>query len=517
MLGFLNVWSSGGETRVAAVSIADKAPEAVTIDIGGTKDNDQTSGERETNEDIINPPGIDGRQLQVGVSSGSSEQSSLPATPGDERPPSTRRLSLQSVTSFYSRKSHIEKAHTLSHDKDLKERAKATEAAKYAATSFSFFSRSSKASNRHVEQSALAVQKLIVGPGSTTSAISKVPPVTTVQLTKIKSELMRPKSANRLIAKLRELPISEENTRDHCLDGTGSVADTPTPKSLKKSRGPIHAVCLKETDAEMEKYFSKLTTSETAVGLLDKIPSIPSVATATMSSLIPLFEEMHIVNLLTAPDFGLGQPGDGEGILAGAIPTAETIIEGVTKITPQLMALGYATGKAITPDHTDVYPPLDRISVLTYWWGLEVCLPEPTLQYLDKADSISHAVINLLTALSVMNEGVREILPFVRYISQFMDFEFNAIKAQDRGKGVVCSATWIMPAAMVPRSWDFPDKPSTSPPINPGDKKPSDAPRTGKGVVEDIRVPPMMLPSLVVTPPSVIRSSTSAVTAASIA
>ena len=50
--------------------------------------------------------------------------------------------------------------------------------------------------------------------------------------------------------------------------------------------------------------------------------------------------------------------------------------------------------------------------------------------------------MNVLTALGVMYEGVREILPFVRYFSQYIDFEFNTIKAQDRGKGVICAATW---------------------------------------------------------------------------
>ena len=132
------------------------------------------------------------------------------------------------------------------------------------------------------------------------------------------------------------------------------------------------------------------------------------------------------------------------------------------------------------------------------------------MQYLDKVDNVSHTAINLLTALSVMDEGVREILPFVRYISQFMDFEFNAIKAQDHGKGTVCSATWIMPAAMVPRPWDFPDKPS---PPSDKERKPADAPRTGEGFVEDIRVPPVMLPSLMVTPPSIRGNGTSALVA----
>ena len=67
-----------------------------------------------------------------------------------------------------------------------------------------------------------------------------------------------------------------------------------------------------------------------------------------------------------------------------------------------------------------------------------------------------------------MNNGVREILPFIRYIAQFIDFEFKYIQGQDRGQGVVCAATWyvrsisrqffdiftfgrIMPAAMVSR------------------------------------------------------------------
>ena len=50
--------------------------------------------------------------------------------------------------------------------------------------------------------------------------------------------------------------------------------------------------------------------------------------------------------------------------------------------------------------------------------------------------------MNFLTALSLVNNGVREIMPLVRYMSQFIDFEFNQIKKQDQGKGVVCAATW---------------------------------------------------------------------------
>jgi hypothetical protein len=64
------------------------------------------------------------------------------------------------------------------------------------------------------------------------------------------------------------------------------------------------------------------------------------------------------------------------------------------------------------------------------------------LYFHQNVQSVSTAIINCLTALSVINNGVREILPFVRYIGQYIDFEFDSIKKQNKGKGVVCAATW---------------------------------------------------------------------------
>lgn len=59
-----------------------------------------------------------------------------------------------------------------------------------------------------------------------------------------------------------------------------------------------------------------------------------------------------------------------------------------------------------------------------------------------ETQSIASTAINFLSAFALVQNGVREILPFVRYIAQFMDFEFDAIKQQDQGRGVVCAATW---------------------------------------------------------------------------
>jgi len=61
---------------------------------------------------------------------------------------------------------------------------------------------------------------------------------------------------------------------------------------------------------------------------------------------------------------------------------------------------------------------------------------------MQRAQSVSRTVVNFLTAMATVNNGVREILPFIRYISQFLEFEFNTIKGEDKGLGVVCAATW---------------------------------------------------------------------------
>jgi hypothetical protein len=252
-----------------------------------------------------------------------------------------------------------------------------------------------------------------------------------------------------LIAALKALPVNP--------------AGTDKSATSQRSGAPIHAVCLEHTDAEEDRlHFCQLVKEESALQIAAvQVPNAAniSVANASLEGLTKLLRDMRVISLITTPDLGIGQPGDGEGILAGAVPTAETVIKGITQITPQLMALGYATGQAFFPDHTGVHPPTDRMSILTYWWGLELCLPPPSITYLSNAQSISSSIMNFLTAVSLVNNGVREILPFIRYISQFIDFEFSSIKKQDKGKGVVCAATWIMPAAMVPRPWDFPPAP----------------------------------------------------------
>lgn len=102
----------------------------------------------------------------------------------------------------------------------------------------------------------------------------------------------------------------------------------------------------------------------------------------------------------------------------------------------------------------DIKPPTDRMAVFIHWWGFELTLPPPSIKYLSTARSVSGAFMSFLQTMATTS-GAPELLPFIRYISTFMDMEFSAIKSQDKGHGVVVAATWLMPLALVPRPWDY--------------------------------------------------------------
>ena len=198
-------------------------------------------------------------------------------------------------------------------------------------------------SEKRAKESAEIVRALIIGPNSISPTSKKPPALSKVQLDKVKSELAKPKSANKVISQLRNLDLT-----------TDASAPLPVADALSQStatgkgRGPIHAVCLDRTDEDVEKRHFAQLKSDVPSEVVDLLAE--SVVTANMDSITSILGNLHIVDLVGS-DFGFGQPVTGQGILAGAVPTAETVLTGIKLITPQLMSLGYVTGQALLPDH----------------------------------------------------------------------------------------------------------------------------------------------------------------------
>ncbi|KAL9939988.1 hypothetical protein V8E36_000693 [Tilletia maclaganii] len=132
-------------------------------------------------------------------------------------------------------------------------------------------------------------------------------------------------------------------------------------------------------------------------------------------------------------------------------------------------------------------PSRTRISFYATWWGFSIWLPPPAMVYLSEelgdADKIAKVLSTVLTFLIThipvaiipapllpLVTVLQAIAPLTGYIATFIAWSWTFIKSLDKGNGVVLSATWILPVAMIPRAWDGPIVPA------PADGTTGDAP-----------------------------------------
>ena len=322
------------------------------------------------------------------------------------QPRRTRRLSFQSFSFGQSKNKHP--AEHISHAKQVKKEEAAEEALKERKLA-------STREGRKIDKAATALATIILGPvqivTSTAASVttfskkpiqpSKPKPAGPQTIQKVQNQLLTPREANKVIAKLRTInPEEPPNPPPH------KQPQLQHAHPRKAGERPIHAVCLDCTDDEADKYhFSSLaTTPEVEMRNAREgpapspKPSETSFAFADITTIVPVLRSMKLVTLVTTPDLGFGQPPDSPGLLAGSVPSVQAFAEGLQEVTGQLMALGFATSKVVFPNHSGVYPPTDRMSVLTCmstppclcfvvdtladWWGLELCIPPPSITYL---------------------------------------------------------------------------------------------------------------------------------------
>ncbi|KAG6874395.1 hypothetical protein C0995_015131 [Termitomyces sp. Mi166 len=143
-------------------------------------------------------------------------------------------------------------------------------------------------------------------------------------------------------------------------------------------------------------------------------------------------------------------------------------------------------------------PSTTKISVLTTWWGYRLYLPPPVMAILDssqikatqRAAMITTALTWFLKKVPTMMvpapmmpavKVLRRLSPLLSYIGVFIAWSWSRITACDRGNGVVLSATWLLPVALIPMAWDAGDiygppirpPPATTPPDPQMDHAPS--------------------------------------------
>lgn len=201
-----------------------------------------------------------------------------------------------------------------------------------------------------------------------------------------------------LLVKRLSVNVAKE-TEAVNLSSAGSLT-SPFPPS----KSPLKAVCLGCTDAE-----------------------------AALMALMPDHTPKEDNSTKVSSDTS----GNGNSLPAAARASVISLAS-----TAVLSRFGEASGALLrqTAVNDSIHPPLDRMAIFVFWWGFEVTLPSPTMQYLQTAHNISDTVLNVLSMM-VMAGGLFEMLPYIRYISMTVDVEFRAIQAVDQGNGAILAAT----------------------------------------------------------------------------
>ncbi|SPO22199.1 uncharacterized protein UTRI_02209_B [Ustilago trichophora] len=298
-------------------------------------------------------------------------------------------------------------------------------------------------------------------------------------------------------ARTSSLPPSVEEAASNTTALATPAPAAPSPKTGPAASGarPLKMVCLdcgeaeahrrhadhleaaavvtstKSDDTEPTAGFSvaNIATGAAAAlagvgGLINSPAAPPTQATdsekePSPSARPPMLKSMSVANLPTLQD---GQR------LMGSTPL-QLLMDPVGTAAQNSGAfdvLANVSGAAIraTQDMDSIHPPLDRMAIFVHWWGFEITLPKASMAYLGTAHSVSGAFLSFLQTMAV-GGGVPELLPFIKYISTFMEVEYKAIQAQDQGHGVCIAGTWFMPLALVPRPWDYPlDGPTATTP-----------------------------------------------------
>ncbi|PPQ97233.1 hypothetical protein CVT26_000758 [Gymnopilus dilepis] len=158
-------------------------------------------------------------------------------------------------------------------------------------------------------------------------------------------------------------------------------------------------------------------------------------------------------------------------------------------------------------------PSTTKLSVQALWWGYRLYLPPPvlaslgdeTLEATKRAAMITTAltwffnnlpVSSLPAALQPAALLLQRLAPYLGYIGTFISWSWSTIKSYDVGYGVILSATWLLPVALIPGTWkssDFPTSPSQGTPA------PLPAPTPSS--------PPTSLPTTPSSPPTSVPTS----------
>ncbi|KAF8185005.1 hypothetical protein K438DRAFT_1974207 [Mycena galopus ATCC 62051] len=127
-------------------------------------------------------------------------------------------------------------------------------------------------------------------------------------------------------------------------------------------------------------------------------------------------------------------------------------------------------------------PSTTEVSFQALWWGYRMYLPPPVMAHLTSDEMETIKIATTITAvLTWFLENVnissippplvpaflllQKLGPYVGYIGTLVSWIWGTVTNADKGHGVVLTATWILPVALIPSAIKAPDTTATA--LNP--------------------------------------------------
>ncbi|KAF7305198.1 hypothetical protein MKEN_01235000 [Mycena kentingensis (nom. inval.)] len=203
-------------------------------------------------------------------------------------------------------------------------------------------------------------------------------------------------------------------------------------------------------------------------------------------------EDPELISLLSSPEIMNGQDGRRQSVwsmletsspAAGSnrssvmmysplIPTSESVIElAEMEIKPRPFDM---SGYLQRPNF-----PSKRLGGAT-----EYISPPPAMQVLDDQSVEAAKQTTIITAALVWFFSnlpiasfppplqpamllLQRLAPLVSYLGTFISWSWSTIRGFDNGHGVILTATWLLPIALIPSTWHARDFPPPSMPVSP--------------------------------------------------
>ncbi|SCV71515.1 BQ2448_3103 [Microbotryum intermedium] len=241
--------------------------------------------------------------------------------------------------------------------------------------------------------------------------------VSAKSIAKLKKQLLDPQQARKVVQDLKRMELPP-NLAAAGIEGTGGSESDQLPPGahLPSTKGyALAPLVIPAADGP----------ASTTDGIAAAAAPSDTTNPATSDSLIPS------PGSPSAPYFVIPTPGAVASDLTkiagpGAIEAAK---EGAYELLADISGAMVRRSGA----QNGMKAPFDGMGVFIYYWGFEITVPPATMATLSKVRNFQNTVFAVLQAF-VIAGGAPELTPFIRYISTYMDIEWDGMQRQDKGE-----------------------------------------------------------------------------------